>query len=137
VKRRAAAVALVPALLLAGIVWFFATQGAGRPVTVTAGSARHIVTLTIGSPRDGNRALTVRVTDRAGTPAAAPAVPFTAVLPTMGYSTPVMSAVATPAAGHFTADGVELTAPGIWQFRFLLRDFAGADPVTIPVSITG
>jgi hypothetical protein len=137
VKSPAAAVAIALGVLIAGVVWFFATQGTGRPVTAVVGSARHIVTLTLGSPRSGDQTVTVQVTDRDGNPYAAPSLAFTAVLPTMGYSSPAMTAVATQGAGHFTADGVELMTPGIWQFQLSLPDAAGKDQVIVPVSVTG
>ena len=117
--------------------WYFATQGSGRAITVVTGSPRHIVTLTLGTPRTGERTVTLRVTDRAGTPCRAAALPFTAVLPTMGYSTPVMSAVAGRTAGSFTVDALPLMAPGGWQLRVTVPDPAGEEQVMVPVPVTG
>jgi hypothetical protein len=135
--RRLLIPAAVLAVLVGAGVWFFTTQGVGRPVVAVVGSARHIVTLTVGTPRTGDRTVTLQVTDRSGAPYVAPSLPFTAVLPTAGYSSPVMPAVAEGTGGRFRVDGVPLMAPGGWQFHLSLRDTSGEEQVLVPMSVTG
>jgi hypothetical protein len=134
--KRYLTAAAVLAVLIAGGLWF-AMQGAGRPVVAVVGSGRHVVTLTLATPRSGDQTVTLQVTDRSGAPYAAPSLPFAAVLPTMGYSSPPMWAFAERTRGQFRVDGVPLMAPGGWQFYVTLRDTSGEEQVMVPVSIAG
>ena len=129
--KRLVAPAAVIVVLISATVWYFATQGSGRPLSVVIGSARHVVTLRIDTPRTGDRTVILQIADRSDTAYADPSVPITAVLPTIGYCSPVIPAVST-GDGQFRADGVPLMAPGGWEFHLMLRD----DPLVVPVPIT-
>jgi len=114
---------------------YLVSQGAGQPVSVVAGDDRHIVTLSLDTPRSGNRTLTLQVTDRSGAEFAAPYVPVAAVLPTSGYSSPLLSA-RRASAGRFHISGVSLMAPGDWEFHLTLLDRQGEEHLVVPVSVT-
>lgn len=133
--KRALIAAVAATVLLAVGVWYFATQGAGRPVSVTAGDDRHIVTVHLDTPRSGDRTVTLQITDRAGALYTAPYVPVTAVLPTVGYSSPLLSARPV-SPGHFQVSDVPLMAPGDWEIHLTLLDPHGEEHLEVPVSVT-
>ncbi|GIF26750.1 hypothetical protein BJ973_000159 [Actinoplanes tereljensis] len=131
--RRLAAPALVLAVIAAG--WWLLWPSPGG-VRLTIGSATHIVTVTLDSARVGDHDITVSVTDRAGAPETARSIQLVAVLPTMGYLSPVQTAPSVN-SGRFVAAGVSLMAPGGWQLLVTVPGAAGPDRIPVPVTVTG
>ncbi|MDR7274731.1 hypothetical protein [Catenuloplanes atrovinosus] len=82
--------------------------------------------------RTGAADLTVTVTRRDGTAETAPRVDVQALLPTMGYASPVLTGVAQ-GGGRFRVENVPLMSAGGWQLRITPP---GGTPMTVPFSVT-
>jgi hypothetical protein len=130
--NRLTAAALV---IVATAVLVWAVRPPASPPALIAGTAAHIVTVSLDSTRAGDRSVTVAVTDRAGHPALVAGVGVTAVLTSLGHAAPTL--VGVPAGpGSFRASGVPLMTPGDWLLAITLNGEPSPDPIDIPVTVT-
>ncbi|MFE4371897.1 hypothetical protein ACFRMN_27470 [Streptomyces sp. NPDC056835] len=131
----AAALAAVAASVLAiGAI----LPGHATDTTLTGGTAREVVTLTVSPPRTGTATVDVRLTPRRNTEATGPATVVTAqaVLPTAGHATP--AATATPdGRGGYRVSGVHLMMPGRWELLIGIEGDGRRDRLVFPLTVTG
>ncbi|MDP9793990.1 hypothetical protein J2S43_002502 [Catenuloplanes nepalensis] len=103
---------------------------AGDPTPRPA--AERTAQVTPDSARVGMRDLTVNVTNRDGTADSSSFLQVQAVLPTMGYASPMLTGV-PQGPGRFLLRGAPLMAAGGWQLRI---SSPGAEPLTVPITVT-
>jgi hypothetical protein len=134
--RRVLAVGIVvAAIALAAIVWLMWPSPSG-PLELHSGTPRHIVTVTIDSPRLGNTVIDIIVTDRTGNPINQATVQVQAIEPLMGYAgQPGMSVATGP--GHYRTTAIPLMMTGPWQLRLSIDARDGIDQLTLPLWVGG
>ncbi|QUQ62452.1 hypothetical protein [Kutzneria sp. CA-103260] len=91
--------------------------------------------------KQGKHDVTARLVDTGTveldvTPSAGATVSVQAVMPTTGYATGEIPAVATD-TGKFRVTGLPLMMPGQWEIVTTVRDQSGVDEHVSPVTVTG
>ncbi|MCA2223758.1 hypothetical protein [Nonomuraea aurantiaca] len=118
--------------------------GAARPasdaprgaITLTGGTARDMVILTVSAPVTGSTALDVRLVPRGGTATGGPApvVMVSAALPTAGHAVPDCTAVRAP-DGHYHVAALPLMMPGRWQVLVTVDGDGHRDRLVFPLNV--
>jgi hypothetical protein len=106
------------------------------PALVTGGTAEHLVTLTVASPRVGTTAVELGVTRRDGAPAALRSAQVLAVMPAMGHTQrPVPATPVGP--GRYRVPDLTLTMSGQWQLEVIMTEGDAVDRLVVPVIVSG
>ncbi|NRQ38735.1 hypothetical protein HII36_43960 [Nonomuraea sp. NN258] len=104
-------------------------------VTLTGGTARHVVTLTVAAPVTGVTAVDVRVVPRDAVVRPAPVVTVSAVLPTAGHAVPDLPAARVSGDGYHVA-GLALMMPGRWEFLVAVDGGGRRDRLVFPLTVS-
>ncbi len=136
-SRRTRSWAVVLAIVLGVITTAWLSWPSNRaPTVITGGTAEHLVTLTVASPRVGTTAVELGVTRRDGAPAALRSVQVLAVMPAMGHTDlPVPAMPLGP--GRYRAAGLALTMSGQWQLEVIMTEGGAVDRLVVPVVVSG
>ncbi|MEO3793225.1 hypothetical protein ABGB14_23685 [Nonomuraea sp. B10E15] len=104
--------------------------------TLTGGTARETVTLTVSTPVTGTTAVDVRLVprDAAATGGAPPVVTVSAVLPTAGHAVPDHPAARTVDGRYHVAD-LPLMMPGRWQVVVAVDGDGRHDRLVFPLTV--
>jgi YtkA-like len=107
-----------------------------EPTLVTGGTAEHLVTVTVASPRVGTTAVELGVTRRDGTPAALRSAQVLAVMPAMGHTDrPVPATPLGP--GRYRVPDLTLTMSGPWQLEVIMTEGDAVDRLVVPIIVSG
>lgn len=137
IRRLRAVGAVLLSIALLGLGAVLLTPGRGAAVSLTGGTADHIVTLTVTPARTGSADVGIRLEPRrTGAGAATPVVTLQAVLPTAGHATPMTSAV-PEGGGRYRASAVHLMMPGRWTFLVGIDHGSRHEQFDFPVTVGG
>ncbi|MFD7092551.1 hypothetical protein ACFV94_32775 [Streptomyces sp. NPDC059896] len=112
--------------------------GHATDTTLTGGTAREVVTLTVSPPRTGTATVDIRLTPRQRTTPTGPATVVTtqAVLPTRGHATAAVTA-APDGRGGYRVSGVHLMMPGRWELLIGIEGDGRRERLVFPLTVTG
>ncbi|MGH3380044.1 MAG: FixH family protein [Actinoallomurus sp.] len=127
------ALAVVTAALI--VVWMMWPRP-HEHVVLHAGTARYVVTATVGSSRVGTTAIDLDLTSRQGGPVDGATVTIAAIMPLMGQAAQPVPA-AFSGHGHYRAAPVSLTMAGPWELRLSVDAPDGADHLAVPLIVSG
>jgi YtkA-like len=132
-RRRVVVLAIVVGVMtMAWLLW----PSARAPTVVTGGTAEHLVTVTVASPRVGTTAVELGVTRRDGAPAALRSAQVLAVMPAMGHTDlPVRATPLGP--GRYRVAELALTMSGQWQLEVIMTEGGAVDRLVVPVIVSG
>ncbi|WP_330254504.1 FixH family protein [Nocardia sp. NBC_00565] len=122
-------------LVLVAIGWLVWPSRSG-PLVLKAGTAQHLVTVSIDSLRIGATDIDVSVTDRTGATKDHAAVQIQANQPLMGYAGQPVAALAT-GPGRFHATAVSLMMTGPWELRVSIDEHDSVDLLIVPLWVGG
>lgn len=134
-RIRLAAILAIVVVLLALAAWLIWPSPPGKLV-LHSGTADHIVTVTVASHRIGDTPIDLTVTDRAGKPVPGAVIRVQAIEPRMGYSDPLMTAMAI-GADRYRVQNVSFMMTGPWNLQVSIAAGGGTDQLSLPLWIGG
>ncbi|WP_416980721.1 hypothetical protein [Streptomyces sp. T028] len=129
------ATVLFTMLALRTVVSAGTTDSASGGTTLTGGTARDVVTVTVASPETGMTAVDVRLTPRGTAASAARTVTVSAVLPTAGHAVPEYTAERT-ATNRYHVPSLPLMMPGRWEVLVEIDGGGHHDRLVFPLTLT-
>ena len=137
----ATVVLAVLGVVTAGVIGLGWLLWPNPPASVTwhTGTERHLVTVTVDSPRRGMTDVAVDLTDRRGAPVPGAQVVIEPVMPLMGHGDPAVSAVPSPGGVQHHAEGVHLMTTGPWHLVVVVDPGAATatEAITVPIDVAG
>lgn len=135
-RRRAASLALIGALLVGlWVLWMVDRDGA-EAATLTAYTAGYAVRLTVEPTVIGRQEILVEIRDGDGRPAAAEEVMLVPVMAEMGHSLPALRGEAE-APGRWRASGELFSMAGEWEVDVGFRAGGRAETARFSVAVEG
>jgi hypothetical protein len=104
-------------------------------VTLTGGTARNVVTLTVSAPVTGVTPVDVRLEPRNATDRSSPVVTVSATLPTAGHAIPDLPAVRVSGNSYHVA-GLPLMMPGRWEFVVAMDGGGRHERLVFPLAVS-
>jgi hypothetical protein len=121
----------VAAVILCWLVW----PKPPGPVVLHASTSHYVITATVDSVRIGTTNIEIDLTTRAGGPVDHAMVEVEAIMPQMGYATPV-PAGSSVGNGHYRVAQVPLMMTGRSELQVSIEAL-GVDNLILPLSVSG